>query len=84
MSSGPNTSVDDWFRKVLAHVVVGGAVVVSIRLKQPYREVGPADVMGGPDRDHVCGSPKTAVRRAKNLTLGRLLGRAGLWRNLWK
>lgn len=29
-------------------------------------------------------SPKRAVRRAKNKVVGRVLGRAGFWRWLWK
>lgn len=29
-------------------------------------------------------SPKRAVRRAKNKVVGRVLGRAGVWRWLWK
>jgi hypothetical protein len=28
--------------------------------------------------------PKRAPRRAKNIAVGRVLGRAGFWRNLWK
>ncbi len=30
------------------------------------------------------GNPKYVARRAKNKLLGRLLGRAGFWRSLWK
>jgi hypothetical protein len=30
------------------------------------------------------GNPKRVARRAKNKLLGRVLGRAGLWRSLWK
>jgi hypothetical protein len=30
------------------------------------------------------GSPRRITRRAKNKILGRALGRAGLWRLLWK
>jgi hypothetical protein len=30
------------------------------------------------------GNPRRVARRAKNVTLGRALGRAGLWRSLWK
>jgi hypothetical protein len=30
------------------------------------------------------GNPRRAARRAKNVTLGRALGRAGAWRWLWK
>ncbi|HVD00921.1 MAG TPA: hypothetical protein VNG93_07220 [Candidatus Dormibacteraeota bacterium] len=29
-------------------------------------------------------SPKTAARRARNLATGRLLGRLGVWRRLWR
>ncbi|WP_249021045.1 hypothetical protein [Conexibacter sp. S30A1] len=29
-------------------------------------------------------SPTRAARRAKNVALGRALGRAGVWRKLWK
>jgi hypothetical protein len=29
-------------------------------------------------------SPETAARRAKNIALGRLLGRLGFWRWLWR
>ncbi len=30
------------------------------------------------------GDPKRINRRAKNIVLGRLLARAGVWRRLWK
>jgi muconolactone delta-isomerase len=30
------------------------------------------------------GNPKRVVRRAKNVALGRTLGRAGVWRRLWR
>jgi hypothetical protein len=30
------------------------------------------------------GDPKRIGRRAKNKIVGRLLGRAGVWRRLWK
>ncbi len=30
------------------------------------------------------GDPKRIGRRAKNKLLGRALGRAGVWRRLWK
>ena len=30
------------------------------------------------------GNPKRMARRAKNVALGRSLGRAGAWRKLWK
>ena len=30
------------------------------------------------------GNPRRITRRAKNKILGRTLGRAGLWRLLWK
>ncbi len=30
------------------------------------------------------GNPKRIARRAKNVALGRLLGRGGFWRWLWK
>jgi hypothetical protein len=30
------------------------------------------------------GSPKRIARRGKNMILGRLLGRAGVWRRLWQ
>ena len=29
-------------------------------------------------------NPRRAVRRAKNVAVGRALGRAGVWRKLWK
>jgi hypothetical protein len=30
------------------------------------------------------GDPKRIARRAKNRIIGRALGRAGLWRMLWR
>ena len=30
------------------------------------------------------GKPKRIGRRAKNVALGRALGRAGFWRRLWR
>lgn len=30
------------------------------------------------------GNPRRISRRAKNVILGRALGRAGLWRALWR
>ena len=30
------------------------------------------------------GSPRRVVRRAKNVAVGRALGRAGAWRRLWR
>ncbi len=30
------------------------------------------------------GNPRRAARRAKNVVLGRSLGRAGIWRRLWR
>ncbi len=30
------------------------------------------------------GNPRRIVRRAKNKIIGRALGRAGLWRWLWR
>ena len=30
------------------------------------------------------GNPKRVVRRARNVVVGRALGRAGLWRRLWR
>ena len=30
------------------------------------------------------GNPKRIERRAKNKLVGRALGRAGIWRNLWR
>ena len=30
------------------------------------------------------GNPKRVARRAKNIAVGRALGRAGLWRRLWR
>lgn len=29
-------------------------------------------------------NPKRAARRAKNVAVGRALGKAGVWRRLWK
>lgn len=29
------------------------------------------------------GNPRRVARRAKNVALGRALGRAGVWRRLW-
>ena len=30
------------------------------------------------------GNPRRIVRRAKNKAVGRVLGRSGVWRMLWK
>lgn len=30
------------------------------------------------------GKPRRMTRRAKNIAVGRVLGRAGFWRMLWK
>ncbi len=30
------------------------------------------------------GNPRRIRRRAKNILLGRTLGRAGIWRRLWR
>jgi hypothetical protein len=30
------------------------------------------------------GNPRRVARRAKNVVVGRSLGRAGVWRRLWK
>jgi len=30
------------------------------------------------------GHPRRIVRRAKNIAVGRVLARAGIWRRLWK
>jgi hypothetical protein len=30
------------------------------------------------------GKPQRVARRVKNVALGRALGRAGLWRRLWR
>jgi hypothetical protein len=30
------------------------------------------------------GNPRRVARRAKNITVGRALGRGGFWRWLWK
>lgn len=30
------------------------------------------------------GNPKRIARRAKNVAVGRALGKAGAWRRLWK
>lgn len=30
------------------------------------------------------GNPKLIARRAKNVAVGRTLGRAGVWRRLWR
>lgn len=30
------------------------------------------------------GHPKRVARRAKNIAVGRALGKAGVWRRLWK
>jgi hypothetical protein len=30
------------------------------------------------------GNPRSVARRAKNVALGRALGRGGFWRSLWK
>jgi len=47
---------------------------------QLYRAARFSDTMGA----ITSGNPKRAIRRAKNITLGRALGRAGVWRRLWK
>lgn len=36
------------------------------------------------DRSLETGDSKYALRRAKNIVLGRALGRAGVWRQLWR
>lgn len=30
------------------------------------------------------GNPRRITRRAKNIAIGRALGRAGIWRRLWR
>jgi len=30
------------------------------------------------------GNPRRVARRAKNIAVGRTLGRAGVWRRLWR
>ena len=30
------------------------------------------------------GNPRRIARRAKNVAIGRIFARAGIWRNLWK
>jgi hypothetical protein len=30
------------------------------------------------------GNPRRVARRAKNIALGRALGKAGIWRRLWR
>ena len=30
------------------------------------------------------GNPRRVARRAKNVAVGRALGRAGVWRRLWR
>jgi len=30
------------------------------------------------------GNPRRVTGRAKNVTIGRALGRAGIWRRLWR
>jgi hypothetical protein len=30
------------------------------------------------------GNPRRVARRARNVMLGRALGRAGIWRRLWR
>jgi len=35
------------------------------------------------ERSEETGDPRYVERRAKNILLGRLLGRAGVWRRLW-
>jgi muconolactone delta-isomerase len=32
----------------------------------------------------VSGDPKRMARRAKNIAVGRALGKAGVWRRLWR
>ncbi len=36
------------------------------------------------ERTAETGNPKYVMRRAKNKLVGRLLGRVGFWRNLWR
>jgi hypothetical protein len=30
------------------------------------------------------GNPRRVARRAKNITLGRAMGKAGFWRRIWR
>jgi predicted secreted protein len=41
------------------------------------RDVDTAETVAG-------GNPRRIARRTKNIAVGRTLGRAGLWRQLWK
>lgn len=47
---------------------------------QLYRAARMSDNM----RAITSGNPRRIARRAKNVTLGRALGRGGFWRRLWK
>jgi hypothetical protein len=48
--------------------------------RQLYRLARTANTVGAAASGH----PQRIVRRAKNVAPGRALGRAGVWRKLWK
>ena len=59
-----------------------GALIVlltvpGVALYRSARTLGDAEAIAS-------GDPKRIERRAKNKLLGRALGRAGIWRYLWR
>jgi hypothetical protein len=71
-----------WQRGLVPHVVPGHRLTgarLSLRssLYRSARILG--DVQAG-----ASGNPKRIERRAKNNLVGRVLGRTGFWRSLWR
>jgi hypothetical protein len=50
---------------------------VAPKVYQAAREINDLETLAS-------GDPERIARRARNKALGRLLGRAGIWRLLWK
>jgi hypothetical protein len=50
---------------------------LSTRLYRAARIANDVEALGS-------GNPRRIQRRAKNVLLGRALGRAGVWRRLWR